>query len=147
MSWIARQIAGAFGGWILAGAVAVTLAMGGAAGFAAARLVDRGEIAGSQVAAAQAGEKYQACVARRETDRADENARAALELKTQVISALAADRRTAEQEQQRRAAAGALLEKLQHVPSTKACVASPAFVALFDSLRERAAANADAPGG
>lgn len=76
------------------------------------------------------------CKMQREKDRADANAKTVLAIQQSVSDAITANNQTAQLAQERLARTASLMEKLSHVPKTKACIAaSPAMSAYLDSLR------------
>lgn len=76
------------------------------------------------------------CKMQREKDRADANAEGIKAIQKSVSDAITANNATAQLAQERLARTASLMEKLSHVPKTKACIAaSPAMSAYLDSLR------------
>lgn len=115
-------------------AVALGLfAAGSAAGYEVKALLDAPTIANAQKATSD-------CNAAREHDRADANAKTVTAIAGSVSNALAQDEKTRAAADARAQQYATFMEKLHALPTTKACMASPAMHALLDSVRAEPAA-------
>lgn len=103
-------------------------AAGSAAGYEVKALLDAPTIADAQKATAE-------CNAAREGARADANAKTVTAITSSVSAALEANQQTLAAAQARESRYASFMEKLHALPTTKACMASPAMRALVDSVR------------
>ena len=124
-AFLAKLTAGIWG-YVIAGAVSAALAAGAA--YQVTAWAYQSKVATEKT-------NTQICQTARETARADASEKSNAALVTSILDALTADKASRDADAARAAKTADLLEKLRHVPVTKACLVSPAMRAYFDSLR------------
>jgi hypothetical protein len=119
MTFVLKMLAGPAGLWILLGTLLGVLAFGATTATVATVAIMRGNVAVAEKATSD-------CNAARQKDRADASEKSNTALVASINTALEANAAVHSKDADRVAKAATLLERLSHVPSTKACLDSPA---------------------